>query len=80
MTIKESQNEIIEEFSFFENWMERYEHLIELGKSLPLIDIKNKTDDNIIKGCQSKVWMFAELKKNKLESYQNVISKLNLRK
>jgi|TARA_B100001057_G_scaffold318160_1_gene318422 cysteine desulfuration protein SufE len=67
MTIKESQNEIIEEFSFFENWMERYEHLIELGKSLPLIDIKNKTDDNIIKGCQSKVWMFAELKKNKLE-------------
>jgi cysteine desulfuration protein SufE len=67
MTINELQNEIIEEFSFFENWMERYEHLIELGKSLPLIDLKNKTDDNIIKGCQSKVWMFAELKKNKLK-------------
>ena len=67
MTINELQNEIIEEFSFFENWMERYEHLIELGKSLPLIDLKNKTDDNIIKGCQSKGWMFAELKKNKLK-------------
>ena len=69
MTIKESQNEIIEEFSFFENWMERYEHLIELGKSLPLIDIKNKTDDNIIKGCQSKVWLKASFE-NELINFQ----------
>ncbi len=60
------QKEIIEEFSFFEDWMQRYEHMIELGKSLPLIDTQHKTDDNIIKGCQSKVWVHAELEKDKL--------------
>ena len=60
------QKEIIEEFSFFEDWMQRYEHMIELGKSLPLIDTQHKTDDNIIKGCQSKVWVHAELEKGKL--------------
>ena len=49
--------------------MERYEHLIELGKSLPLIDIKNKTDDNIIKGCQSKVWLHAEKNNGLIEFY-----------
>lgn len=61
MTIKEIQEEIVDEFSMFEDWMERYEYIIELGKSLPLIDIQNKTDDNIIKGCQSKVWIHGEL-------------------
>ena len=60
-TIKEAQQEIIEEFSFFEDWMQRYEHMIELGKSLPLIDPKYKTEDHIIKGCQSKVWVHADL-------------------
>jgi len=61
MTIKELQEEIIDEFSMFDDWMERYEYIIELGKSLPIIDSQYKTDDNIIVGCQSKVWLHAEL-------------------
>jgi len=61
MTIKEIQEEIVDEFSMFEDWMERYEYIIELGKSLPLINDQHKTDDNIIKGCQSKVWVHGEL-------------------
>ncbi len=61
MTIKEIQEEIVDEFSMFEDWMERYEHLITLGKELPLIDEQYKTDDYIIKGCQSKVWVHAGL-------------------
>jgi len=65
-TIQEAQQDIVEEFSFFEDWMQRYEHMIELGKSLPLIDLKYKTDDHIIKGCQSKVWVHADLKEDKL--------------
>jgi len=65
-TIQEAQQDIVEEFSFFEDWMQRYEHMIELGKSLPLIDPKYKTDDHIIKGCQSKVWVHADLKEDKL--------------
>lgn len=60
MTIKEVQEEIVVEFSMFEDWMQRYEYIIELGKSLPLIDEQYKTDDNIIKGCQSKVWLHGE--------------------
>ena len=59
-SIKEIQEEIVEEFAFFGDWMDKYEHLIELGKSLPLIDERYKTDDNIIKGCQSRVWLHAE--------------------
>lgn len=62
MTIEEIQDEIVEEFSMFDDWMQRYEYIIELGKSLPLIDEKYKTDDYIIKGCQSKVWVHAEEK------------------
>ena len=65
-SISKIQKELVEEFSFFEDWMQRYEHMIDLGKSLPLIKDKYKTDDNIIKGCQSKVWMHAELKETKL--------------
>jgi cysteine desulfuration protein SufE len=61
MTIKEIQEEIIDEFSMFDDWMERYEYIIELGKSLPIIEEKNKLDENLIKGCQSKVWLFSEL-------------------
>ncbi|WP_026711821.1 SufE family protein [Flavobacterium filum] len=60
MTIQEIQNEIVDEFSMFDDWMQRYEYIIELGKSLPLIDEKFKTDENIIKGCQSKVWLQGE--------------------
>jgi cysteine desulfuration protein SufE len=66
MTIKEIQDEIVDEFSMFDDWMQRYEYMIELGKSLPLIEDKYKTDDNIIKGCQSKVWVHAEMKDDKL--------------
>ena len=61
MTIKEIQEEIIDEFSMFEDWMERYEYIIELGKSLPLIEDQYKTDDNLIVGCQSKVWLHSEI-------------------
>lgn len=60
------QDEIVEEFSLFEDWMQRYEYMIELGKSLPLIDSRHKTEDNIIKGCQSKVWVHADLSEEKL--------------
>ena len=66
MNIKEIQNNIVDEFSMFEDWMQRYEYMIDLGKSLPLIDEEFKTDDNIIKGCQSKVWVHADLEENKL--------------
>jgi cysteine desulfuration protein SufE len=60
MQIKEIQEEIVDEFSMFDDWMQRYEYIIELGKSLPIIDEKYKTEDNIIKGCQSKVWLHGE--------------------
>lgn len=66
MTIKEIQDEIVDEFSMFDDWMQRYEYIIDLGKGLPLIDEKYKTDDNIIKGCQSKVWVHAEQKDDKI--------------
>ncbi len=65
-SIKEIQEDIIEEFGMYEDWMQRYEYMIELGKSLPLIDEKYKTDDNLIKGCQSKVWVHAEMEEEKL--------------
>jgi cysteine desulfuration protein SufE len=63
-SIQEIQEEIVEEFSMFDDWMQRYEYMIDLGKSLPLIDESLKTEDRIIKGCQSKVWVNAELKSN----------------
>ena len=66
MTITEIQRDIIEEFALFEDWMERYEYMIELGKSLPLIDDSYKTDENLIKGCQSKVWVHASLEEDKV--------------
>ena len=59
MTIAEIENQIINEFSMFEDWMDKYNYLIELGKSLPLIDEKYKTDQYVISGCQSKVWLHA---------------------
>jgi cysteine desulfuration protein SufE len=61
MTIKEIENEIIEEFEIFgDDWEAKYEHLIDLGKSLPKIKDELKIDENIIKGCQSRVWLHAE--------------------
>ena len=65
-TIEERQREVIEEFSLFEDWTQRYEHMIDLGKSLPLISPDFKIEDNIIKGCQSKVWVHAELEGDQL--------------
>jgi cysteine desulfuration protein SufE len=59
--IDSRQNQIIEEFEMFPDWMEKYEHIIELGKELNLIEDSNKIDDNLIKGCQSRVWLSAEL-------------------
>ena len=67
MTIEDIQNEIIDEFSMFEDWEERYQYMIDLGKTLPLINDKYKTDNNIIKGCQSKVWVHAEMNGNKVD-------------
>ncbi|APU67942.1 MAG: SufE family protein [Bacteroidota bacterium] len=66
MSIEEKQQEVIDEFAMFDDWMQRYEYMIELGKSLPLIDEKYKIDENLIKGCQSKVWVHAELDGDKL--------------
>ncbi|WP_294823389.1 SufE family protein [uncultured Flavobacterium sp.] len=60
MNIKEIQDEIIDEFAMFDEWDERYQYLIDLGRTLPLIAEQYKTEDNIIKGCQSKVWLHGE--------------------
>ncbi len=60
MTIDEIQDQLIEEFSIFTDWMDRYNYLIELGHNLTGIDSVYKTDDNLINGCQSKVWLNAE--------------------
>ncbi len=65
-SIQEIQNEIIDEFSMFEDWEERYQYMIDLGKELPLIQSQYKTEDNIIKGCQSKVWVHAEMNEDKI--------------
>ena len=61
MTIKDIQEEIIDEFALFDEWMDKYEHLIELGKDLPIIAEQHKTEENLIKGCQSRVWLHAEM-------------------
>lgn len=66
MTINETQDELISDFSLMENWMDKYEYIIQLGKELALIDPQYKTPDNLIKGCQSQVWLHTELKDGKL--------------
>ena len=66
MTIDQIQNEIISEFDMFNDWTEKYEYIIDLGKSLPIINDTFKTSANTIKGCQSKVWLYAEYINNKL--------------
>jgi len=66
MTINEIQSELVDEFSMFDDWMDRYEYMIELGKSLPIIDDQYKKEENLIKGCQSKVWLHAELSNDKV--------------
>ena len=59
-TINEIQEEIIEEFSAFDDWMDKYQMIIDLGNELPELDSRYKTDDNLIEGCQSRVWLQAE--------------------
>lgn len=59
MSIKEIQEEIIEEFAMFDNWMQKYDYLIELSKDIPLISQEYRLNENLIKGCQSKVWLHA---------------------
>lgn len=66
MTLNEVQDRIIEDFSVFEDWMDRYQQLIELGKDLPSIDEKKRTESYLIKGCQSKVWLDGELRDGKI--------------
>jgi cysteine desulfuration protein SufE len=66
MKIKKIQEEIVAEFSMFDDWMERYEYIIELGKNLPLIQEEFKTENNLIKGCQSKVWLQGEQNDNRV--------------
>ncbi len=60
MTIKEKSQAVVEEFSIFDDWMDKYSYLIELGKELPLIDEKYKNQTHLISGCQSRVWLHAE--------------------
>lgn len=69
MKITNIQNEIVEEFDIFDTWMDKYEYLIELGKSVPKINEENKKEENIIKGCQSKVWLHAEKKEGLVRFY-----------
>ena len=65
-SIQDIQQDIIDEFDMFEEWMGKYEHIIDLGKSLPLIEKQYKTEDNLIKGCQSRVWLHAQHKDGKV--------------
>lgn len=66
MTIQDIQEEIISEFKTFDDWMDRHNHLIELGKNSPPIDSKYKIEDNLIKGCQVKTWFHSALKDGKV--------------
>lgn len=66
MTIQEKQDKIVEEFSFLEDWMDKYEYLIDLGKQLETLPEAAKTEENLIPGCQSRVWLDAKLEDNKI--------------
>jgi len=66
MTIKEIENEIVDEFAIFTDWMDKYEYIIELGKGVPAIEEKEKTEENLIKGCQSRVWLSCRIEDGKL--------------
>ena len=69
MTIEEKQQEIIEEFKYFSDWQEKYNYIIDLGKDLSLIKNDQKIDDNLIDGCQAKVWLHSEYKDNVMKYY-----------
>jgi cysteine desulfuration protein SufE len=66
MGINQIQDEIIEDFDFYEDWMEKYEFIIDLGKELPSLEVDKKTEENRIKGCQSQLWIHMEKKEDKL--------------
>ena len=66
MTIKEIQDSIVDDFSMFDDWMDRYAMLIEMGKECPIIDAQYRNDNYLINGCQSRVWLHAELKDGKV--------------
>jgi len=66
MSIEETEKQIIAEFEIFDDWLDRYNYLIEMGKSLPVIDPRNKIDSNLIHGCQSRVWLHAEYKDGRI--------------
>lgn len=67
MNIKEIEQQIIGEFNVFEDWMDKYNYLIELGRECPIIDEKDKKEENLIKGCQSRVWVSAKLDNGKMD-------------
>ena len=69
MQVLPQEKEIISEFEIFDNWMEKYEYLIDLGKDLPIIESSYKQDENLIKGCQSRVWLFAEYDQGKVSFF-----------
>jgi len=66
MTIEEKANSLVEEFQMFDEWMDKYSYIIELGKEMPLIDEKYKDPQHLISGCQSRVWLYAEMKEGKV--------------
>lgn len=66
MTLEEKQQDIIDEFAIYDDWMDKYEYIIELGKDLPKIEDSLKTDDRLIEGCQSRVWLASEFRENKM--------------
>jgi cysteine desulfuration protein SufE len=69
MTLEEKQQEIIADFSIFDDWMEKYEYIIDLGKETPQINEADKTDDKLIEGCQSRVWLNTECTDGKMQFY-----------
>ena len=66
MTLTEVQDQIIDEFSVFDDWLDKYDYLIDLSKELPVIDEKHRTDQYVIKGCQSRVWVDAHMEDSKI--------------
>lgn len=66
-SIQVLEREVVEEFSLFPEWMDKYEYLIEIGKSLPMIQEGNKTEENLIKGCQSRVWLHCQMEDGRLQ-------------
>jgi cysteine desulfuration protein SufE len=71
MSIETAQREIVEEFGFFDDWMDRYQYLIDLGKKLPELDESDRTDDHLLAGCQSQVWLITEGDADRLDFRAN---------